>query len=577
MFLNKSKGLFILFIVVALAGAYWLHSRGYFVFPVRQSSDPQQPVSKAPGERKILYWVDAMNPAHKSDRPGKAPDGMDLVPVYAEGERATVTSKRKILYWVDPMHPAYKSDKPGTAPDCGMTLVPVYADGGGESVGDNLPPGAVKISATKQQLIGVQFGQVQYGPVERTIRAVGHIAFDETKIVRVHTKISGWIDKVFVDYTGQLVKKGQPLFTVYSPDLVSTQEEFLIGLKAKQYLSDSQFKDVSMGAQSLYNASRRRLQLWDISDKQIEELERTQKPMRDMTLYAPDDGFVTKRNAFPKQQVNPDTEVYELADLSTIWVLADVYEYELPEVKLGQTARVNLTYFPGKIFAGKVSYIYPEVDNTTRTAKIRIELPNADFRLKPDMYASVELQLNYGKQLSVPQEAVLDSGTEQTVFVALGNGYFEPRKVHLGAKVDNRYIVLAGLKPQENVVTSGNFLIDSESQLKSAVAAMAGMPGMSQGEQGGKRTQNPQEPMAPKLGLSPAPQEPTSPTDHSQPQMNKPASPSKKSAPKSSSGIDHSKHSMGGVDHSGHEQKSSGSRHAGPAASTKKKPAEDKQ
>ncbi|MGB7622077.1 MAG: efflux RND transporter periplasmic adaptor subunit [Terriglobia bacterium] len=534
MFINKSKGLFILFIVVVLAGGYWLYSRGFFVSGVRQSSAPQQPVSKATGERKILYWVDSM-------------------------------------------HPAYKSDKPGTAPDCGMTLVPVYADGGGELTGDNLPPGAIKISATKQQLIGVQFGEVQFGPVEKTIRAVGHLAFNETKIIRVHTKISGWIDKVFVDYTGQLVKKGQPLFTVYSPDLVSTQEEFLIGLKAKQYLSDSQFKDVSTGAQSLYIASRRRLQLWDISDAQIEELERTQKPTRDLTLYAPDDGFVTKRNAFPKQQVNPDTEVYELADLSTIWVLADVYEYELPEIKLGQMARINLTYFPGKIFAGKVSYIYPEVDNTTRTAKIRIELPNADFRLKPDMYASVELQLNYGKQLSVPQEAVLDSGTEQTVFVALGNGYFEPRKVQVGAKVDNRYIVLSGLKPQEKVVTSGNFLIDSESQLKSAVAAMAGMPGMSQGEQGGKPTQKPQEPMAPKPGMSPAPQEQTPPTDHSQPQMNKPASPPKKPTPKPSPGMDHSGHDMSTTDHPMGEQKSSGSGQAGHAPSPKKQPPEDKQ
>ncbi|MBZ5553620.1 MAG: efflux RND transporter periplasmic adaptor subunit [Acidobacteriia bacterium] len=490
MFFNKSKGLFILIAVVVLAGGYWLYSRGFSVVGVSKSSAPQQPVSKAPGERKILYWVDSMNPAYRSDRPGKAPDGMDLVPVYAEGYSATAPGERKILYWMDPMHPAYKSDKPGTAPDCGMTLVPVYADGGGESVGDNLPPGAIKISATKQQLIGVQFGEVLSGPVEKTLRAVGHLAYDETKIIRVHTKISGWIDKVFVDYTGQLVKKGQPLFTVYSPDLLSTQEEFLIGLKAKQYLGDSQFKDVSTGAQSLYNASRRRLQLWDISEAQIEELERTQKPTRDLTLYAPDDGFVTKRNAFPQQQVNPDTEVYEIADLSTIWVLADVYEYELPEVKLGQTARVNLTYFPGKTFAGKVSYIYPEVDNTTRTAKVRIDLPNGDFKLKPDMYASVELQINYGRQLSVPQEAVLDSGAEQTVFVALGNGYFEPRKVQLGAKVDDRYIVLGGLRPQEKVVTSGNFLIDSESQLKSAVAAMAGMPG-NQTQDTSHKTQDP--------------------------------------------------------------------------------------
>lgn len=516
---QTGKAIPVLLLVAVLASGYWIYARGYVRF------------GRPPGDTVGSGELNVADPE---------PSGHD----HSAAAGSQTPKERKILYWVDPMHPAYKSDKPGIAPDCGMTLVPVYANGSRESTGEHLPPGAIKISAAKQQLIGVQFGQVQFGPVERTIRAVGHLAFDETKITRVHTKISGWIDKVFVDYTGQLVKKGQPLFTVYSPDLLSTQEEFLIGLKAKQYLSDSQFKDVSMGAQSLYNASRRRLQLWDISDAQIEELERTQKPTRDLTLYAPDDGFVTKRNAFPKQQVNPDTEVYELADLSTIWVLADVYEYELPEIKLGQTARVNLTYFPGSPFAGKVSYIYPEVDNTTRTAKIRIELPNPDFRLKPDMYANVELEINYGKQLSVPQEAVLDSGTEQTVFVAVGDGYFEPRKVHLGPKVDNRYIVLAGLKPQEKVVTSGNFLIDSESQLKSAVAAMSGMPGMN-----------------------PAPQEQTPPVNLPQHQMNKPLSPQKKSAPKSSPGRDHSVH----------EQKSSGSGHAGHAPSTQKKSAEERQ
>ncbi len=447
----------ILLVLAVLASAYWLFSQGYIRIgrPTRDGEDARTlTAASLQGQEQV-------------------------------GTKAPQSPKqRKILYWQDPMHPAYKSDKPGTAPDCGMTLVPVYEDEGTKRPQQAVPEGAVKIDPAKQQLIGVQYGGVQFGPVQRTIRAVGHLAFDETKIVRIHTKISGWIDQVFVDYTGQLVKKGQPMFTVYSPDLVSTQEEFLIGLKAKHYLGDSQFKDVSTGAQSLYEAARRRLQLWDISDEQIQALEKTQKPLRDLTLYAPFDGFVTQRNAFPKQQVNPDTEVYELADLSTIWVMANIYEYELPEVKLGQTARVSLTYFPGEALVGKVSYIYPDVDDATRTAKVRIDLPNPDFKLKPDMYANVELQINYGKQLSVPEEAVMDSGTEQIVFVALGDGYFEPRKVQLGAKVDNRYIILAGLKPDEKVVTSGNFLIDSESRLKSAMGAMAGMPGMEQPKQG---------------------------------------------------------------------------------------------
>jgi Cu(I)/Ag(I) efflux system membrane fusion protein len=453
---SKTKIIVTIMFIVAVGGGFWLYAHGYVRF------------GKPPSENLAGTEITAEN----------------LQSAGHAHSVATTPSEKRILYWVDPMHPAYKSNKPGTAPDCGMDLVPVYDDGGdGRSSGENVPAGSIKIDPTKQQLIGVQLGQVEYGPVSKTIRAVARLAYDETKVTRMHTKVSGWIDKVFVDYTGQLVKKGQPLFTVYSPELVSTQEEFLIGLKAKQYLSDSQFKEVSSGAQGLYNAARRRLQLWDISDEQILELERTQKPLRDLTLYAPADGFVTKRNAFPKQQVNPDTEVYELADLSTVWVLADIYEYELPEIKLGQTTKINLTYFPGATFAGKVSYIYPELDNATRTAKVRIDLPNPDFKLKPDMYANAEFQINYGRQLTIPEEAVLDSGTKQIVFVAHGEGYFEPRQVALGAKLNNRYIVQSGLRNGETIVTSGNFLIDSESQLKASLGGMADMPGMDHSKQ----------------------------------------------------------------------------------------------
>jgi RND family efflux transporter MFP subunit len=514
-----SKTILIVILIAILVGGYWLFSRGY-----------------------IRIGQPASDGSSQGELESTTPQGA----AHAGQGNAQPSGEKKILYWQDPMHPAYTSDKPGTAPDCGMDLVPVYAGGGGpESSATNLPPGTVKITPIKQQLIGVQLGQVEYGLVTNTIRAVARLMFDETRITRIHPKISGWIDKVFVDYTGQLVKKGQPLFTIYSPELLSTQEEFLIGLKAKQYLSDSQFKEVSVGAASLYNASRRRLQLWDINEDQIRELERTQKPLRDLTLYAPMDGFVTKRNAFPQQQVTPDTELYELADLSTIWVVADIYEYELPEVHLGQTAKVTLSYFPGDAFIGKVSYIYPGIDNTTRTAKVRIDLPNPGFKLKPDMYANVELQINYGKQISVPDEAVLDSGSEQTVFVSLGDGYFEPRKVQLGGKLKNRDIVLSGLKAGETIVISGNFLIDSESRMKSAVGGMAGMPGMGPGgsdanekkpsSQGGQapdhsqhQTQAPQQqtPMDQMPGMNHATPEKGKPSGHV-PTGAKPATPKK--------------------------------------------------
>ncbi|MDD5544835.1 MAG: efflux RND transporter periplasmic adaptor subunit [Acidobacteriia bacterium] len=445
--MRTSRLVLVVVLVGVILGAYWLIHRGYIQI-------------------------------------GKPPKGTNPSSALAQGHEGASAeanpslSQRKILYWVDPMHPAYKSDKPGTAPDCGMELVPVYAKGENEMTSETLPSDAIHIDPQKQQLIGVQLGQVESGPVGSSIRAVGRLAYDETKITRIHTKVTGWIDKVFADYTGQLVKKGQPLFTLYSPDLLSTQEEFLIGLKAKRYLGDSQFKEVSTGAHSLYEASKQRLRLWDVSEDQIQNLERTGKPSRDLTLFAPSDGFVLKRNAFPQQQVTPDTEVYELADLSTIWVLADVYEYELPQIKVGETARVSLNSFPGRVFTGKISFIYPEIDNTTRTAKVRIDLPNPDYTLKPDMYADVELQISYGRQITIPQEAVLDSGNRQTVFVARGNGYFEPRTVELSSKVGGRVIVLSGLKPGETIVTSGNFLIDSESQLKSGTESMAGMPGM---------------------------------------------------------------------------------------------------
>ncbi|HEX9005481.1 MAG TPA: efflux RND transporter periplasmic adaptor subunit, partial [Blastocatellia bacterium] len=384
----------------------------------------------------------------------------------------------KVLYWQDPMHPAYKSDKPGKAPDCGMDLVPIYETG--VEAKANLPEGAFQISPEKQQLIGVQYGEAAYRPVSKTVRAVGRLAYDETKIVRIHTRFEGWIEKVWVDFTGKLVEKGQPLISIYSPELLQTQQEFLLARRGREELAESTFRGAINASESLYQAARKRLELWDINEAQIAELEKSGKPTKTLTLYAPTDGFVLTRNAFPKQRVTPETELYAIADLSTIWVIADVYEYEAPEIKNGQTVNVTLSYYPGRTFRGKVSNILPQLDSATRTLKVRIELANPKFELKPDMYANAELKIDYGKRLVVPQEAVLDSGSEQTIFIAHEGGYFEPRKVQLGAKVDNTFIVLGGLKAGERVVTSANFLVDSESKLKSAAGGM-GMPGMSHG------------------------------------------------------------------------------------------------
>jgi RND family efflux transporter MFP subunit len=378
-------------------------------------------------ERKVLYWYDAMNPQRTYDKPGKAPDGMDLAPKYTAG------------------------------------------DDGGSS---NMPVGTVSISPQNQQRIGVETVVVRHEALVRTVRTTGQITADETRIAHVHVKINGFIEDVFVDYVGQLVKKGQPLFTLYSPDLVSTQEEYLIAKRGEKYLGTSQFAEVSQGAESLLRSARERLKLWDISEDQIKKLDETGEVSRTLTFYSPISGFVTDRKAFPQTAITPEMDLYQITDLSSVWVNADVYEYEVPFVKVGLRAVMQLSYYPGKSYTGKIAYIYPTVDPIARTVKVRIDFPNPQFELKPQMFANVELNINYGHQVVVPQEAVLDSGDKQYVFVVHPGGVFEPRPVQLGAKFEGKVAVLAGLKTGETIVTAGNFLIDSESRLKSAMGGM---------------------------------------------------------------------------------------------------------
>jgi multidrug efflux pump subunit AcrA (membrane-fusion protein) len=454
---------------IALATAATFSAKVSAIFQHEHSTPATSSVNS---QRKILYWYDAMNPQHHYNRPGKAPDGMDLVPQYAEENTSqnprSADGERKIVYWYDPMHPAYTSDKPGVAPDCGMQLVPKYAD---EGMGQ-MAPDTVRITPEKQQLIGVTTARVERKELVRSVRTTGELTADETRLAHVHVKITGYIDKVYVDYVGQLVKKSQPLFTLYSPDLVATEQEYLIAKRGAKELGGSQFPEVAQGSESLLRSTRERLKLWDISDEQIKKLDETGEVERTLTFYSPVSGFVTDRKAFPQTAVTPDMDLYVISDLSSIWVNADVYEYEVPFVKRGQTAKMQLSYYPGKLYVGKITYIYPTVDPVSRTVKVRIDFPNPNFELKPHMFADVQLKINYGTQMVVPQEAVLDSGTKQYVFIALGDGMFAPRTIQIGAKVDDSVVVLAGLNAGETIVTSGNFLIDSESRLKSAVSEM---------------------------------------------------------------------------------------------------------
>ena len=341
----------------------------------------------------------------------------------------------------------------------------------------NMPKGTVMLDPATQQLIGVTYTTVKRAHLKRTITTVGLLQMDAQKISRVHVKVAGWIEKVYLNYVGQLVKKGQPLFTLYSPDLVSTEQEYLIAQKGENYLGSSPYSDVASGAKSLLSATRARLRLWDITDAQIAELAETHKVKRTMTLYSPIDGFVMTRNAYPQTYVTPETDLYDIADLSTIWVFVDIYEYEAPYVHVGQPAAMQLSYYPGKTYYGRVDYVYPMLDPKTRTIKVRLAFPNPHYDLKPNMYANVKLTVDYGVQTLVPSEAILNSGTRQVVFLAKPHGYFEPQEVQVGDQFNDETQILGGLEPGEKIVASGNFLIDSESRLGTAMQMM-NMPGM---------------------------------------------------------------------------------------------------
>ena len=356
----------------------------------------------------------------------------------------------------------------------GLTMESIQKEGKMEEVA----PGTVQISPERQQLIGVKFGTVEIRSLEKVIRTVGRVDYDEKRLMTVSPKIGGWIEDLFVDFTGRYVRQGEPLLTIYSPELVSTQEEYLLALRAKKDLVKSPFPEVAGSGTSLVESAKRRLKLWDITDDQIRILEETGQPKKILTLYSPFSGFVLEKIAYQGMNVMPGMALFKLADLSVVWLYADIYEYELPFVRLGQQASVQLSYLPGETFIGRVIYIYPSLNPETRTAKVRFEFPNPHGKLKPEMYANVEIKVHLGQKLAVPDGAIIDTGLRQMAIIDKGSGYFEPREVQVGSKTDGYYEVIKGLKAGEKIVTSANFLIDSESNLKEAVGGMAGMPGM---------------------------------------------------------------------------------------------------
>jgi Cu(I)/Ag(I) efflux system membrane fusion protein len=345
--------------------------------------------------------------------------------------------------------------------------------------GMKMAPGTAMVSPQMQQLMGVRTAIVEAKTLNKTVWAVGTVTYDESRVRQVQSKVDGWVDKLYVNSTGALVAKGQPLFTIYSPDLVATQSEYLMAKKNYESLATSSIPEVKTGASSLVAASETRLALWDISEQQLRDLQQKGEAQRTLTLYSPYSGFVIKKDINEGMKVMGAKELYTIADLSNVWVNVDVYESDIPFIKVGQRADISLSYSPGEPLKGRVIYIYPYLDEKTRTVKVRLEHANPDYKLKPEMYVNAEIKIPGETQLSIPEEAVLDSGTRKIVFLDRGDGHFEAKEVKVGPKMEGFYQVKSGLKEGEKIAASSAFLLDSESRLSEAMGAMAGMPGMS--------------------------------------------------------------------------------------------------
>ncbi len=334
----------------------------------------------------------------------------------------------------------------------------------------------VQLSPERLQSIGVTFAEVKRQPVRDEVRVTGNVEVNEERLAYVQTRFPGWIQKVFADATYQYVRKGQPLFTIYSQDLVSTEQEFLLALKNRQTLTRTQTGTAANEADWLVDAARQRLRQWNVPENEIARLESSGQIQRETTVPSPVSGYITERNALPNQFVQPETKLYTIADLSQVWVYAQVFQTDIGRVKSGDPAIVTVDAYPGREVRGRVQQILPQVDATTRTVRVRLVFENPGLLLKPGMYVNVALGIPLGTQLVIPASGVLQSGTRQIAFIDHGNGYLEPRPIQTGLRVGDNFIVLKGLRAGERVVNSANFLIDSEAQLQAALGQFAPPP-----------------------------------------------------------------------------------------------------
>ncbi len=429
----------------------------------------------AQAEASNELYTCGMHPNVIQEGPGDCPIcGMRLNPLNGPGESASATGtssaatsgEKKVLYWQAPMDPSYISPKPGKSP-MGMDLIPVYE--GEEAFGST-----VKINPVTEQNMGVRIATVERRDLTLSIRTVARIVTDEQRVSHIHTKISGWVEKTFVATTGEKVSKGQQLLEIYSPQLVTAQDEYLDAYHSLQILPASSDPVLRRNMENILNSARTRLEYYDISSEQVEELERTGKISKTLVIQSPYDGFVITKHVLDGMEIKPGMTLYTLADLSQVWIQAEIYESELPWVAVGQRATFTLPYMPGESFEGIIDYIYPILETKSRTIKVRLVVQNEDLRLKPGMYANVTIHANPMRNVvAVPQEAVLFSGERALVFVALGGGRFAPRDVVVGVQSgDHYYEIKDGLKEGENIVLSGQFLLDSESRLQEGIAKM---------------------------------------------------------------------------------------------------------
>jgi Cu(I)/Ag(I) efflux system membrane fusion protein len=434
----------------------------------------------APAAAAKEQWQCPMHPSIVQDHPGDCPIcGMKLVKVEAPGGSAATggaqapTSASAKAQWQCPMHPSIVQDHPGDCPICGMKLVQLEGAGGGDP-GGATPEGlsAVTIDAARQQLIGLKVAHAEVGTVGGSWRTSGRVAVDETRVHHVNVKFSGFMEHVHGDFVGRPVRKGEPLFSIYSPELLAAQQEFLLALDTRKRLASA---GGGMGAdgEALVAAARRKLELWDVPRAEIDRLERTGEPTRTITFYSPATGVLTKKDVVPGMRVNAGEMPFEIVDLSRVWVLADAYETDLRHVKRGMAATLTLKAFPDRTFQGRVAFVDPLLDPKTRTAKVRIEFPNATGELRPEMFGEVVLQGKSRHGVRIPADAVIHSGTKSVVFVALGNGKFQPREVQLGDGDSEFVEVVSGVEKGDGVVTRANFLVDSESRLRASLAALS--------------------------------------------------------------------------------------------------------